>query len=197
MADRVYPSVIAAARLLFRVQGLRFRVEGAENVPRTGGAVMAINHIGYMDFTYAGFAALPAGRLVRFMAKQDVFTHPVSGPLMRGMHHIPVDRTAGAASPRASVVVGSQGPEPGLERAFGPLRSDASRPSPDPLPALRQPRRSTGRSVTVEVIKLFASAWLPIPGFVTANSLDDFVGSGEKGWWDSEAERRCGFHVDD
>jgi 1-acyl-sn-glycerol-3-phosphate acyltransferase len=103
VADRVYPSVIAAARLLFRVQGLRFRVEGAENVPRTGGAVMAINHIGYMDFTYAGLAALPAGRLVRFMAKQDVFTHPVSGPLMRGMHHIPVDRAAGAASYRAAL----------------------------------------------------------------------------------------------
>ena len=56
---------------------------------------MAINHIGYLDFTYAGFAALPAERLVRFMAKQEVFAHRVSGPLMRGMHHIPVDREAG------------------------------------------------------------------------------------------------------
>ena len=124
MADRVYASVIAAARLLFRVQGLRFRVEGAENVPRTGGAVMAINHIGYMDFTYAGFAALPAGRLVRFMAKQDVFTHPVSGPLMRGMHHIPVDRAAGAASYRAALQALRAGeivgvfPEATISRSF-------------------------------------------------------------------------------
>ena len=59
---------------------------------------MAINHIGYLDFTFAGYAALPAGRLVRFMAKQEVFSHPISGPLMRGMHHIPVDRAAGRAS---------------------------------------------------------------------------------------------------
>ncbi|MBW3561558.1 MAG: 1-acyl-sn-glycerol-3-phosphate acyltransferase, partial [Actinobacteria bacterium] len=32
------------------------------------------------------------GRLVRFMAKQEVFEHPVAGPLMRAMKHIPVDR---------------------------------------------------------------------------------------------------------
>ena len=37
------------------------------------------------------------------MAKQEVFTHKVSGPLMRGMHHIPVDREAGAGSYRAAV----------------------------------------------------------------------------------------------
>ena len=63
----------------------------------------SINHIGYLDFTYAGLAARPARRLVRFMAKQEVFTHRVSGPLMRGMHHIPVDREAGAGSYRAAV----------------------------------------------------------------------------------------------
>ena len=63
---------------------------------------MAINHIGYLDFTFAGYAALPAGRLVR-LAKQEVFSHPISGPLMRGMHHIPVDRAAGAASYRAAL----------------------------------------------------------------------------------------------
>jgi 1-acyl-sn-glycerol-3-phosphate acyltransferase len=32
------------------------------------------------------------------MAKQEVFAHRISGPLMRGMHHIPVDRRAGAAA---------------------------------------------------------------------------------------------------
>ncbi len=64
---------------------------------------MVINHVGYMDFTYAGFAARPARRLVRFMAKHEVFTHRVSGPLMRGMHHIPVDRDAGAGSYRTAV----------------------------------------------------------------------------------------------
>ena len=103
MADLLYRSVINAARAVFRAQGLRFDLRGTENVPARGGAVMAINHVGYLDFTYAGYAARPAGRLVRFMAKEEVFTHRVSGPLMRGMHHIPVDREAGAGSYRAAV----------------------------------------------------------------------------------------------
>jgi 1-acyl-sn-glycerol-3-phosphate acyltransferase len=59
---------------------------------------MAINHTGYLDFAIAGKAALPARRLVRFMAKDEIFHHRLAGPLMRGMHHIPVDREAGAAS---------------------------------------------------------------------------------------------------
>jgi 1-acyl-sn-glycerol-3-phosphate acyltransferase len=61
---------------------------------------MAINHVSYLDFTFAGLAAQPAHRMVRFMAKQVVFGHPVAGPLMRGMHHIEVDRDAGAQSYR-------------------------------------------------------------------------------------------------
>ncbi|MEW9548482.1 lysophospholipid acyltransferase family protein [Nonomuraea sp. NPDC050783] len=98
MAEIVYPPVIAAARTLFRALDIRFHMEGTENVPRSGGAVLVSNHISYLDFIFAGFAAHPAGRLVRFMAKQDVFEHRISGPLMRGMHHIPVDRGAGAGS---------------------------------------------------------------------------------------------------
>ncbi|MFB4275123.1 lysophospholipid acyltransferase family protein [Nonomuraea sp. MTCD27] len=98
MAEIVYPPVIAAARTLFRVLDIRFHLEGTEHVPRTGGAVLVSNHISYLDFIFAGFAALPSKRLVRFMAKQDVFDNRISGPLMRGMHHISVDRGAGAGS---------------------------------------------------------------------------------------------------
>jgi 1-acyl-sn-glycerol-3-phosphate acyltransferase len=69
-------------------------------------------------------AARPAGRLVRFMAKEEVFRHPVSGPLMRGMHHIPVDRGAGASSYRAAVQALKAGeivgvfPEATISRSF-------------------------------------------------------------------------------
>lgn len=97
MAEPVYASVVAAAKLMFRALGIRFAMTGLENIPRTGGAVMAVNHTGYLDFTFAGLAADPAGRLVRFMAKKQVFDHRISGPLMRGMKHIPVDRTGAAA----------------------------------------------------------------------------------------------------
>jgi 1-acyl-sn-glycerol-3-phosphate acyltransferase len=122
--ELVYPPVIGLARGWFAVQGLRFTVTGAQYVPREGGAVMAINHIGYLDFAYAGLAARPSGRLVRFMAKEEVFTHPVSGPLMRGMHHIPVDRSAGSASYRAALTALKSGevigvfPEATISRSF-------------------------------------------------------------------------------
>ncbi len=124
MADLLYRSVINTARAVFRAQGLRFDLRGTENVPARGGAVMAINHVGYLDFTYAGYAARPAGRLVRFMAKEEVFIHRVSGPLMRGMHHIPVDREAGAGSYRAAVQALRDGeivgvfPEATISRSF-------------------------------------------------------------------------------
>jgi 1-acyl-sn-glycerol-3-phosphate acyltransferase len=98
VAERVYPPVILFARSVFKALGLRIRIEGTEHIPLQGGAVLASNHIGYLDFTFCGLAAYPRKRLVRFMAKESVFRHPVSGPLMRGMHHIPVDRAAGAAA---------------------------------------------------------------------------------------------------
>jgi len=122
--EPVYRTVILASRLMFAGQGLRISVQGAENIPREGGAVIAANHIGYLDFLFAGLAARPSGRLVRFMAKQEVFSHPVSGPLMRGMHHIPVDRSAGAASFRAAVRALRDGevvgvfPEATISRSF-------------------------------------------------------------------------------
>lgn len=98
MAEIVYPAVIRVVKGLWKYLGLRFTILGEANIPRKGGAVMAINHIGYLDFAIAGTAALPAGRLVRFMAKKQVFDHPIAGPLMRGMRHISVDRSNGAPS---------------------------------------------------------------------------------------------------
>jgi 1-acyl-sn-glycerol-3-phosphate acyltransferase len=95
MAELVYPPVIGVARTMFKVQGLRFDIGGTEHVPRKGGALLVSNHIGYLDFVFAGLAALPAKRLVRFMAKESVFRHKISGPLMRAMKHIPVDRSEG------------------------------------------------------------------------------------------------------
>ena len=98
MADLVYPPVIGAIKFFWKYLGLKFDFEGVENIPREGGAVLSINHIGYLDFALAGTAALPAGRYVRFMAKKEIFDNKLAGPLMRGMHHICVDRSSGTAS---------------------------------------------------------------------------------------------------
>ena len=97
MPELVYPAAIMAAKTSFKLLGLRLDVRGSEHLPRTGGAVVASNHTSFLDFIFVGIPADEQGhRWVRFMAKDAVFRHPVAGPLMRNMKHIPVDREAGA-----------------------------------------------------------------------------------------------------
>jgi 1-acyl-sn-glycerol-3-phosphate acyltransferase len=98
VADFVYPPVVGAIKLFWKYLGLRFDFAGDEHIPRSGGAILSINHVGYLDFALTGTAALPTGRYVRFMAKKEVFDNKLAGPLMRGMHHICVDRSNGSAS---------------------------------------------------------------------------------------------------
>ncbi len=98
MADLVYPPVIVLIKSFWKYLGLKFDFQGQENVPLKGGAILAINHTSYFDFALAGTAALPAKRYVRFMAKKEIFDNKIAGPLMRGMHHINVDRSNGSAS---------------------------------------------------------------------------------------------------
>ena len=101
--DRPYRIVVRLAMLVFALFRFRFDVRGQEHVPATGGAVVCSNHVSYLDFTFLGLAALPQHRLVRFMAKASVFHHWFSGPFMRAMQHIPVDRKAGSAAFEAAV----------------------------------------------------------------------------------------------
>ncbi|GFG72674.1 1-acyl-sn-glycerol-3-phosphate acyltransferase [Mycobacterium botniense] len=124
--EPVYATIIQLARLTWRVQGLQFHVTGVENVPASGGAVIAINHTSYFDFTFAGLPAYQQGlgRKVRFMAKREVFDHKVAGPIMRACRHIPVDRDNGAAAFDAAVVLLKAGelvgvyPEATISRSF-------------------------------------------------------------------------------
>jgi 1-acyl-sn-glycerol-3-phosphate acyltransferase len=98
MRDITYPPIIVTAKVAFKALGLRFQMHGTEHVPRTGPALLAVNHVSYLDFIFGGFAAQPSHRLVRFMAKREIFDHRVGGPVMRSMHHISVDRGEGIAS---------------------------------------------------------------------------------------------------
>ena len=125
MAELVYPPVIRAALLSFKALGMTVDVTGHEHVPADGGAVIASNHVSYLDFIFAGLPPWQSRRrLTRFMAKDAVFRHRVSGPLMRGMHHIPVDRDAGTASFRAALKALKTGelvgvfPEATISRSF-------------------------------------------------------------------------------
>lgn len=125
--EPVYRPIIGTALSLFAAQGLRFDIRGEENMPRTGGAVLVMNHLSYFDYAYAGIPARGTGRrrrLVRWMAKKEIFDHPVMGPLMRGMKHIPVDRKAGVDAYRAAVKALQAGelvgvfPETTISRSF-------------------------------------------------------------------------------
>jgi 1-acyl-sn-glycerol-3-phosphate acyltransferase len=122
--DLTYPPIIAAAKLGFRVLGQDIRMTGTDHVPREGGVLLAVNHIGYVDFVYGGLAANPSGRKVRFMSKRELFDHRWTGPLMRSLHHIEVDRADGEASLATAVDYLRSGeavgifPEATISRAF-------------------------------------------------------------------------------
>lgn len=122
--DRTYRVVIRLFRLVFGLLGLRFEIRGASNIPARGPALLASNHLSYLDFTFVGLAARERGRLVRFMAKRSTFDNRVSGPLMRAMGHIPVDRSSGAAAYRRAARILATGelvgifPEATISRSF-------------------------------------------------------------------------------
>jgi 1-acyl-sn-glycerol-3-phosphate acyltransferase len=98
MAELVYSTIIRAAKLGFRALGQPIDITGLEHIPATGGALLAVNHISYLDFVYGGLAPERRGRRVRFMAKRELFDHKVTGPIMRSLHHIEVDRAEGTKS---------------------------------------------------------------------------------------------------
>ncbi len=99
--DRVYRLAIALGRALFRLLDLRRDVHGGANVPRSGGAVLAVTHFGYLDFALVQDAVWRRHRrLTRFLVTDAAFAHPIAGPLLRAMRHIPVHRAAGAGAYR-------------------------------------------------------------------------------------------------
>lgn len=78
-------------------------VEGLDNVPREGPAILASNHLSFSD---SFFMPLVVERRVTFLAKQEYFTgRGIKGWLtagfFRGVGQIPVDRTGGRASEAA------------------------------------------------------------------------------------------------
>ena len=99
----------SAARLAARaVLGLlsRWEVRGREHVPRGGGFIVASNHTSYWDPPMVG-AAVP--REVHYLAKEELFSTPVVGALVRSVNSIPIRRGAADLS--------------GLARAIATLKS--------------------------------------------------------------------------
>jgi 1-acyl-sn-glycerol-3-phosphate acyltransferase len=75
-------------------------VEGLDNIPRTGGAILAANHLSVADQLFLGAVV---ARQVHYWAKEDYFHLPgIKGQLMAGLMHglgtIPVHREGGRAA---------------------------------------------------------------------------------------------------
>ena len=122
--EPVYTAIIGVARTMFKAQGLKIELTGEHNFPKEGGAVVVINHTGYMDFVYAGVPARTWKRFIRYMAKAEVWNHWLAGPIMNVLKHIPVDRTAGQQAFTEAVAALRRGelvgvfPEATISRSF-------------------------------------------------------------------------------
>ena len=77
-------------RFLFRV-----RVEGADNVPPSGAAILAGNHLSFSDSI---FLPMVLRRRITFVAKAEYFEDPKTAWFFRAVGQIPIKREGGSAA---------------------------------------------------------------------------------------------------
>lgn len=98
-----FPIVRALAAIL-----APWRLEGAENVPRSGGYILVANHINWKDPPWIEFAL---SRAIRYMGKRELFQVPVIGFVLRAIGAFPVRRgeaDRGALETALAVVAAGQ-----------------------------------------------------------------------------------------
>ncbi|MET8796202.1 lysophospholipid acyltransferase family protein [Nocardia sp. NPDC004568] len=121
--EPVFDVLAGLVHTVFFAQGVRLDIRGQENIPRTGGAVLAVNHTSYLDFMEVGVVGRRSGRNVRYMMKAEL-EHGIVGFLMKHCKAIGVDRTAGAESFGRAVAALRDGelvvvyPEATISRSF-------------------------------------------------------------------------------
>jgi 1-acyl-sn-glycerol-3-phosphate acyltransferase len=122
--EPVFRTLEIAAKALVSATGSKIIYQGLENIPGTGGAVIAINHTSYVDWLPAALAAHARGRRIRYMIKSEMQQVKVVDFLIKHTKTIPVDRGFGAHAYaeavrllRAGEVVGLM-PEATISRSF-------------------------------------------------------------------------------
>ncbi len=131
------------------------RWRGGENIPAKGGCVLAVNHVSYLDPLTCAHFVYAWGRIVRFLAKAEMFEVPVLGRIVRSAKQIPVHRLTADASLSfgAAVEAVRAGecvvvyPEGTITRAAGPVaddRQDRRRPHRARVGRPGDPRRAVG-----------------------------------------------------
>lgn len=92
MQAALYGLLAGAVKVFMRLMGWSVLVSGSDRIPRHGPAVLACNHASYLDPLMLGYAADQRGRVVRFLAKEELFARRVLGRVLRAAGQIPVDR---------------------------------------------------------------------------------------------------------
>lgn len=90
--EPVFAPIAATVKLWMAAMGWQRSVTGAEHIPASGPAVVASNHIGYLDPLFLGWVIEQRGRVPRYLAKRELFDNPVLAPLLRSLRQVPVDR---------------------------------------------------------------------------------------------------------
>lgn len=101
--EPVYRSIEISAALAARMLGTRITYQGMENIPAEGGAVVAMNHISYLDYLPAGLATRQRRRRIRYMLKAEALDNGAVAWIIRHTDCIPVDRSSGAGAYAESV----------------------------------------------------------------------------------------------
>jgi 1-acyl-sn-glycerol-3-phosphate acyltransferase len=85
-----YWLVLIAFTLVYRV-----RIQGATNIPATGGLLIVANHQSHLDPPLVGIGI--RGRNMAAIARQGLFKNPVMGLLLRSLGVIPIRENEGDA----------------------------------------------------------------------------------------------------
>ena len=124
-AEPIYRTAVTAGRVLLRLLRIKRVESGLENLPTTGGAVLAMTHFGYLDFALIAWATwLHNRRRIRFLVNKAAFDRPLLGLAMRVMRQIPVDEDAGATAYKQAAAALRNGeligvfPEGRISRSF-------------------------------------------------------------------------------
>ena len=122
--EPVFRTLEITAKALVSATGTKISYQGLENIPRTGGAVVPINHTSYVDWLPAALAVHRRGRRIRYMIKAEMQQVKIVDFLIRHTKTIPVDRGSGAKAYaeavrllRAGEIVGLM-PEATISRSF-------------------------------------------------------------------------------
>lgn len=94
--EPVFRALEMTAKAVVKAVGSKISYQGLENIPHTGGAVIAVNHTSYVDFLPAGLAAHYRGRRMRFMIKAEMQRVKPVNFLIKHTKTIPVNRESGA-----------------------------------------------------------------------------------------------------